>query len=498
MRTRQQFAPLLLAVTLALGFGLLWSTAICWIAELVESDSEPGSGLIFRQDGTPLLRSTVTPTGTQRITDLHGAPVEIPEGELLLGQNILERDQSRGGHGFWSAERADWRQRIEGYSDLNKQATNWYFVSDGRWEGTAYLVGYDEASKRQIGFLGREGFRLSLPDSELFPFAGGRSSLRTDVISGQPWQGQQIPVSGAYGFTQTYTSSADASAPWKIYVRSRDHRLYQVDLRARSVRPVLEGETIVAAGVAVMRTPMAGAQIPPDSPRPDIDFIVRTDRDVILLDHELHIARRYALPRELLAKPIVWSEIAPGKAVGWWTEIVHDPSRRMTEHITWFDASGTVARHEDLSLPASSEPSNVLIALAAPCLAIDLAFVGWLYPMELQDENSSLTWPDALRIAGEGFWLTMVLTLAVSVLLAVCCYRRQARYAVGQGEQWAWTLFVFLGGLPGWIGYRYARRWPVLEICPHCGLTIPRDRCECAQCHGEMPRPIRLGTEVFA
>ena len=44
--------------------------------------------------------------------------------------------------------------------------------------------------------------------------------------------------------------------------------------------------------------------------------------------------------------------------------------------------------------------------------------------------------------------------------------------------------------MPGWIGYRFGRRWPVIEPCPACGRPVPRDREVCAACHREFPLPV--------
>ena len=55
-----------------------------------------------------------------------------------------------------------------------------------------------------------------------------------------------------------------------------------------------------------------------------------------------------------------------------------------------------------------------------------------------------------------------------------------------------------LTGLPGLVGYLFHRRWPVLEACPACGRTVPRDRDACAACGTEFPPPPLKGIEVFA
>jgi predicted amidophosphoribosyltransferase len=57
---------------------------------------------------------------------------------------------------------------------------------------------------------------------------------------------------------------------------------------------------------------------------------------------------------------------------------------------------------------------------------------------------------------------------------------------------------VLVFGLPGYLGYRLHRRWPVRSPCPACGQNVPRDRDACAGCRAEFPPPAPKGIEVFA
>jgi hypothetical protein len=92
----------------------------------------------------------------------------------------------------------------------------------------------------------------------------------------------------------------------------------------------------------------------------------------------------------------------------------------------------------------------------------------------------------------------LLVVYAVAAGLALLCYRRLARYGAGRAERVVWPAFVFLLGLPGWVGFRFARPWPVREPCPACGAAAPRDRTACAACGAEFPPPSLKGTEVFA
>lgn len=109
-----------------------------------------------------------------------------------------------------------------------------------------------------------------------------------------------------------------------------------------------------------------------------------------------------------------------------------------------------------------------------------------------------MTVPEALGRSLREFGPALGIAQLIALGLAVLCYRRQLRYGAGRAERILWPLFVLLLGLPGWIGYRFGRRWPVLETCPNCGDAVPRDRGECARCTAAFPLPALQGTEVFA
>jgi ribosomal protein L32 len=90
----------------------------------------------------------------------------------------------------------------------------------------------------------------------------------------------------------------------------------------------------------------------------------------------------------------------------------------------------------------------------------------------------------------------LIVVTVLSAGLAIVVWRRQRRY--GAAGTALWMIFVVLGGLPGLLAYRFHRRWPVLQACPACGETVPRDRDACAHCGAEFPSPAPKGIEVFA
>jgi hypothetical protein len=72
-------------------------------------------------------------------------------------------------------------------------------------------------------------------------------------------------------------------------------------------------------------------------------------------------------------------------------------------------------------------------------------------------------------------WPALVLVCVIGVVVALLAYRHLRRNDVSHRA--AWLAFVFLLGLPGYVGYRLHRRFP------------RRD---------PIPPPERLGYEIFA
>jgi hypothetical protein len=82
-------------------------------------------------------------------------------------------------------------------------------------------------------------------------------------------------------------------------------------------------------------------------------------------------------------------------------------------------------------------------------------------------------------------------------MLAWVSYRHGSLYALPRSHRLAWAAFVFLFGLPGWIGFLTHRRWPVLERCPSCTQQVPADRDACSACAKPFPESALKGIEVF-
>ena len=154
-------------------------------------------------------------------------------------------------------------------------------------------------------------------------------------------------------------------------------------------------------------------------------------------------------------------------------------------------------------LPAANEPICLQFVVQydsftrCPCFVAIVLLAGWILPYELLGVGATDSWSVAQRASLDGCWPTLMFVTMLSTLLAIACYRRQVRFAATPSERIAWPIFVFLGGLPAWVAYRYGRHWPVLERCLSAG-THSRDCETCAACRQEFPLPERQGFEILA
>jgi hypothetical protein len=140
----------------------------------------------------------------------------------------------------------------------------------------------------------------------------------------------------------------------------------------------------------------------------------------------------------------------------------------------------------------------VVSGLVIPSPVVLTGLVGTLRTADLLKSGLMSSPQEALGYSLGEFWPSLVIAHLLGFGFAGLCYRRQVRFGASRLDRIAWPLFVLAFGLPGWIGYRFGRSWPVLEPCPACHSPTPRQRAECISCEREFPSPALTGTEVFA
>jgi hypothetical protein len=271
----------------------------------------------------------------------------------------------------------------------------------------------------------------------------------------------------------------------------RDGKVYHADLHERTVDVVLDGPGVRSAAIVPGPTdPVRGT---PNR------LGVRTEDAVLLLDERGKLLKRYAIPEALRDRDLTFAETHTGGAVMYWNSPPDWLATESEYRIAWVSPEGR-CRTAEVSLAAPGDLRSMQ-ALGGVVVPSPLGLAGYVVlsrSSDLLDKGLAGTHAEALGRGVREFGWALGIAQLVAAAFAVLCYRRQVRYGAAGRERIVWPLFVLLLGLPGWVGYRFGRSWPVLEACPACAAEAPRDRRECVRCEADYPRPARKGTEVFA
>jgi hypothetical protein len=492
MKRKGFIQSLVLAGVLAAGFTAVWGVVAVWALEVgayiaIGMDSSRVTLMIpiravlqFLSDGTPVVRYQQPGMQTQ-LRELQGNPVEEPDGEhpflklTLLPSKVIA-----------DAE-IDWGDRVRSFADGRVPSGYWYFIADGRPEGSGYFVGYDSESHTCLGYLGRCGFREGpLAVEEHIPFAGVTNGKKECLFCSQQGNSStQHPRNRRSGHAPHGSVST-----WDVYVIGRDGKLYHADLQKRTLQVAFDRSSVLSASLTAGQPDAVHGTLY----RPT----VRTESAILVLDERGGVLKSYPIPESLCRQAIYFGETSRGEAV-MYSESTEDMLATEVEYrIFRVDAAG---RYQQAAITLPWFGWKRLIRLAGLVIPSPLGLAGAvasLRPSMLLEDDLAAGYPEALGQALTEFFPGLAVAQLVAFGLAVLCYRRQVRYGASRRERIVWPLFVLLLGLPGWIGYRFGRSWPVLESCPKCDSTVPRDRESCLRCTDAFPRPALKGTEVFA
>lgn len=442
--------------------------------------------LRFLPDGTP--RVMFYPDGQrggERYRDLQGNPTPPPEAGIGKQLNCCSLTATPPRQ----ANDLAWDERVCSFADGRWPPTYWYFLSDGRPDGAGYFVGYNSKSNIRVGYLGTAGFRDDpLTEEEWFPFEGPVWGTDTRLLgqAERPGPPTNYPMNRNRSGTQRGSVSE-----WDTYVFGRDGKVYHVDLQERTVHVALENPQL--------RSVAFSAGVPDGARWISFWLTARTEDAVLVLDAQGRQLRRYPIPDALRNLSFSFAESNTGEAVLYWNSPEDGLASQTDYRIFWVKPDGQFRETTAaLSHFAEKRPMQVYGGAWMPSpLGASYTLVRERYK-ELLNSGLVETPAESLMRAMHEFWPALAIAQMIAVAFAMLCYRRQVRYGASCAERFVWPLFVLLFGLPGWIGYRFGRSWPVLEACPSCGAAVPRDREGCLRCTNEFPRPALKGTEVFA
>ena len=497
---------LMLAFILALGALVVWFFVMTSIVDYVTNTWLPRCQLYQSEelyvlcDGTPVIDSHQSDDdGAKIIRTLDGQRIKVPND--YPGSNGPREARSAGLETQIDPKtrftRLDWNIRLIKFVAADRCPVVWYFVHDGQQEGHGYLVGYDAKTGLEIGYIGRNGASDEKPSQEeQFPVDGWRMSSHFGVF---PTRGFNVDTE-YLDYNARYLAAKEGGGElplWTLWLLA-DDGLVQVNVKERTTKVLWRGADIISMTLAYKD---ATSALNPDplstqlEPRSPLVMLVRLPDRVHVFDLNGNKLLTYPLPVELRHVALDWLTLSDGTA---FIRPGHDEAGRKNE-LFWINPKDETVRHEVVKLDKrdkESEPMvsmSIVLAGAPPGLVATYAAIE---PCSIADCPRSTDYWDALGKAIATAGWPFAIMGAVSAVLSFLCFRRQRKF--GLPWTWAWVAFVFLLGLPGYVGYLVHRKWPVRLPCPHCGRRVPRDRMACFACGSEFPSPVLKGIEVFA
>jgi hypothetical protein len=481
-----QIRALLMAVTLVIGVTAAISFVVLFVVGIYRGTFVSQDDLVmvsFHGDGEPYLTRIVWSQSYRTFTNLEGKPITLTDETEYVVSASLSAAYPRPFHG----DQADWQDRIVGFLDNGQPPNYWYLVTDGRTVGHGWFVGYSAANHRQVGYIGREGFRETpIPPVEQFP-----------LRSGFAWnQSQLVCRGGVYsravapqGLNRTANGQREF-LPWVVFLNSGS-TVYAVDLATRQVSTV----------VADLKEPVVsldtGGRANSTTSK---NWLAMRSADAIRLFSPAGELETLPVGPQLVGRNIEIVERADGTYTVVAGENLDYVQQRQLDRIYILAADGTLSDPREtfvsMSLPPDSRSYEAALVEGSP--AYLLFSLARFRTDELRDRDMADNWGSAFQLALRQYALYLLATIVAGAILAGLAFRRQVLYQTSPAERIFWPLFVFFLGLPSWIGYRYCRKWPPLVVCPACHAAAPGASQACALCEQEFPLPEVKGTEIFA
>jgi len=377
-----------------------------------------------------------------------------------------------------------WDYRLTSIWSSGRETAHWYLIHDDQIEGHAYFVGYDYLTKALVGFVGKDGLvELRPPEDRQFAL-----DMRRIAPSGH--YGSAVVTAGYGGHSGFGPQSYEQLhlPALTVYLLSGDE-LWLADLRRGMARRL--GRYPAALDLKLAPLP-PGAMDAPE--KIEENLMLRTHTEMIKLSLEGEELKRWPIPdeaRETLS--FEWYDAGDDRAVVRYTR--RYPERHREDVLIWIAADGSVVRHETAKLlqrgTGPMEAGFLAAVMPMPTLYTFL-FYKFASVSVASGPQQFNNFAQALAL----YWPGLLVVYVLAALLAGLAYRRQTRYALPGAA--AWAVFVFLLGVPGWLAYRWHRRWPVLADCGACHRPAPRDRETCSACGHLFNPPLLVGTEVFA
>jgi hypothetical protein len=453
---------LLLAVAVSIGCGILVIGCYSLYEEYMEGPvpsrfSYQNEQLRVLSDGRPLIEVTqYNPPRQTKYLDVHRNPVQLPdEPEWTEGALLPEKHRL-----FLNFHRRFPQARIISVVQSLHDTEDWYFVFEDKREGHGYFVAFDFRTRERLGYLGKQGFQNDpLPEAEQFRIDGlGLPSFRVASF-----------INGAFFV------NLDGLA----FLQS-GNKLFLINLKSRTARLLLGDKDVLS--IATVQKP--GAIRSDGLLTDEVLLAIRTKRDVLLLDFSGKQRQTFELPTNFSARGFDFHLLPDGNAL----LVANSGKQRETgqgyveldSDLLWMTPQGEITKRQKLTLRSRRNIQH-LSDRAQACLftmAVPAPLTGGTMALVLRPWSDSQLiekpYAEAVTKSLQDTWPALLSLLILASGLTYLTERRQRKY--GLPRSYAWLVFVFLLGLPGYIAYLVHRPWPLAD---------------------PLPPPDRTGLEVF-
>jgi len=371
-----------------------------------------------------------------------------------------------------------WEHRIISFSDFQTPATNWYLIAPPNQPGTAFFIGYDQLSRRQIGYLDVNGLNVQTPAADQsFSIGSGPYYTLDGCIASTQEQGFyryafEPATNGVLGKLNPSNATADA-----VWVLSQG-TVYEIRLRNRTIRKLLENRPDLRS--------LTSSTIERDG-KSYLQLIVLTDHELLLIDPESMNTDVVKLEPGLESGGVSFYQLPDGEQILVQDLLLDQQTHSQRSVIKWLDARGQVVRREEADLQGWVEESTwdffagISLGLPSPVVS----FVAWAVSPYFQPSRwtASQTYFERLYASFHDLKGWLAITFVIGVASGWACRRRE-RDVFGSSS-WFWPILVGTCGWFGWMGYICVK--PLPARLPH-GRWLP------AQPEPNQP----LGTEIFA
>ena len=415
------------------------------------------SDFYITTDGTVFLQKQ-DGNGGLKLTDMEGKPItderyvgNDSNGNALypfaLASRVgpLERTFQRAGRSSLN--------RVEMIQGRYSTPELWYRV----YGKEPYFAGYDQLSKRPVGFFDREGFKR--PGATRVPFASMPQGWVSQMEPFLFWLGPQILAA---------------------------------NFSDRQMAPLIDVGTEQIRGVS---------KFPMQSEHPRIAVALNSEIRIYDMNGVLLSQIPYAWPAERWpAVGITATDDFSRTFVDYHNLDLHED---VPAHLDVYDGQGQrVATYQSPSqvIPPDRKSWNHRVAdlLTAPAPAALLS--AWNarrqgamsadyetgIPSALLPEFERVLTPGELAVLG--VWTLVLCGIAV-------VWARKAGLSTARIVRWLVLTVVF--GVGGLLAYRLATDWPVRVRCPRCAHRRPIGLGTCPNCQAPWDVPAANGTEIF-